>query len=353
MFINEKLHSPLFGYSEQIKRLYHKVCDKVNEKIKNSDFKYGKIDDIIHNYVFDCQEIEIKIDINEIGIDIIKMSTPINFYVYNINDKKFEDYFIQNTGTRNLIYGNVDYSMEQYVNNDIMHIDDEDFNCHVYSYNGKIDPKSFYLLFYHEFNHLYRRYNILKRENDIEKRNDIIQANITNDIMNNIKGTNSLSNMDKSVLCDVVYMLLDKDELYAFANSIKGELIDAYKNGEENIEEIFKRTETYKEYFRLNRCCDYINDMSAEKLYKLCIIYNNVYERHNHKNKFQKYYDNGDDVGFKKRLLFYLKRNLNLFRKQIMIICGTTEMMETYRYIGNVERERRDGKDVWLRSYSI
>lgn len=349
MFINEKLHSPLFGYSEQIKRLYYKVCDEVNKRIKNFKFEYVKVNDILYNYTFNAQKIEIKIDINDIGIDVIRLSGPINFYVYNINDKIFEDYFNMNRGTRNLIYGNTDYSINQHIDDNIMYIDDEDFNCYVYSYNGKIDSKSFYLLFYHEFNHLYRRYNILKHNNEIEKNNDIIQANITKDLMNNIRKNNSLSNIDKGVLCDIVYMLFDKDELYAFANSIKGELINVYKNTEGDVEEIFKKTEIYKEYLRLKRCYEYINDMDPEKLYKLCIIYNNVYEKYNYINKFKKYYDNGDDIKFKEKLLMCIKRNLDLFKRQIINICGTTELMENYIYVKDIKCGRRDGKDIWIR----
>lgn len=347
MFINEKLHSPLFGYSEQIKRLYYKVCDELNKKIHNDDFIYVDINNDRIDYI--AKYIKIKIELNEIGIDIVKLTKPINFHIYDIDDIKFKNYFNDNKGTRNLIYGDIYYSSEQYIKDDIMYIDDNDFNCYIYSYNGKIDPKSFYLLFYHEFNHLYRRYNILKNNNEIEKNNDIIQANITNDLMNNIRKNNSLSNIDKGVLCDVVYMLLDKDELYAFANSIKGELINVYKNAEGNVEEIFKRTEIYKEYLRLKRCYEYINDMDPEKLYKLCIIYNNVYEKYNYKNRFKKYYDNGDDIKFKEKLLMYIKRNLDLFKRQIINIYGTTELMENYIYVKDIKHGRRDGKDMWIK----
>lgn len=347
MFINEKLHSPLFGYSEQIKGLYYKVCDELNRKIHNDDFIYVNINNDRFDYI--AKYIKIKIELNEIGIDIVKLTKPINFHIYDIDDIKFKNYFNDNKGTRNLIYGDIYYSSEQYIKDDIMYIDDNDFNCCIYSYNRTIDSRSFYLLFYHEFNHLYRRYNILKNNNEIEKNNDIIQANITNDLMNNIRKNNSLSNIDKGVLCDVVYMLLDKDELYAFANSIKGELINIYKNAAGDVEEIFKKTEIYKEYLRLKRCYEYINDMDPEKLYKLCIIYNNVYEKYNYRNKFKKYYDSGDDIKFKEKLLMYIKRNLDLFKRQIINICGTTELMENYIYVKDIKQGRRDGKDMWIR----
>ncbi len=345
MYIIEKFHTPLYGYSKQIEKLYHIVCDELNRKIQNDDFIYTNINDDRIDYV--AKYVKIKIELGEIGIDIVKLTKPINFYIYDIDDIKFKNYFNDNKGTRNLIYGNIYYSDEQYIKDDIMYIDDNDFNCYIYSYNGKIDPRSFYLLFYHEFNHLYRRYNVLKNNNEIEKNRDIVQANITKDLVDNLKNDKSLSDKDKNVLIDIVYMLLDKDELYAFANSIKGELINLYKKSS-NIEDIFKNTQTYKEYLKLQKCYEYITNMSPEKLYKLCIIYNIVYERYNYRNKFKKYYDNGDDIMFKEKLLFYVKRNLDLFKKQIMTICYSTDMMESYRYTGNIKRGKRDGKELWL-----
>ena len=144
-------------------------------------------------------------------------------------------------------------------------------------------------------------------------------------------------------------MLLNKDELYAFANSIKGELIAIYRYSTSNdsIENIFKSTQTYKEYLKLKYCYEYLVNMDPEQLFKFCIILYKVYNRYDYKNQFEKYYLNSDDVAFKNKLLFIVKRNLDLFRKQILNICYSTEIMENYKF-RDKQRGKVDGKMMKL-----
>ena len=149
-----------------------------------------------------------------------------------------------------------------------------EINC--YALNDKLNVHSFTSVFYHEFNHAYENYNLLKNSSGARSMSDInSHMRYKNSIMM-IKSKHKSYNKVGWIL----YRLWDKSELISGAASIYAELKEMGSKRGNFIKDI-ERTNSYKRYKMLKK---YIDDIKNEDMITDTLWKNIAYLMGNYKN---------------------------------------------------------------------
>lgn len=229
--MNESLGSPLNDFISDIVDLY----DAINTKLISGKCKVVPEDVIeIPNTNYKGELHTIKLNLNDIFINKLFHSKKqyIIINVYNVstsedNVDKLNRVLMKNTRGYSLAN---EYDKVENKTLKNRYVDDR-LNLVCFSINKRLSPLSFFTIFYHEFNHLFRNYSEIR--SSYSNINYIEKTNIYNSIYDSLVNENidGLSRYTRTILGNIFYYLLNDDELNAFSTQFIAEYIAARVNG--------------------------------------------------------------------------------------------------------------------------
>lgn len=251
--IDESLGSPLNDYISEIISLYNNI----NDKLITGKYKVVP-EDVINvpgtNYKAELHHL--KINLNDISLNKIFYSKRqfLILDVYNIktseNNINHLNRIIINNSKGLTISNSLDKISRRKIKN--KYINDR-IQIQCFSINGKLVPISFFILFYHEFNHFFRNYSELHKTNT--NLNYINKINVYEKIYNNLINNtfDELSNKLCNIIAELFYYLLNDDELNAFSTQYIAEYISKRiindKSSYYEVNELIEDLELYIDVF--------------------------------------------------------------------------------------------------------
>lgn len=337
MQLLEKKHSPLYDYSEEVKNLYNLINEKIKQYKKSDNYE------IIRNFYFSddiilpAEKFKIIIsDFNSLGFSNINIKNlNLVFTIYNTNSEEFKDYFYKNSKISDyFISDRFHNTTNQKFSNTYFDLDNENLEFEIITYHYQINPQDFFRLFYHEFNHVFKDCNLLKNNNK-EYLNSIYDSWNIKEIIRDITFCNKFSEKEKHAINNIIYKLYSKDELYAFSNSIDGELYvilsDKKYLDDINTGRVLMQTNIWQTYLDLHKDIKIVESISSEKLFELCrfMARNDIYNEVN--SRIFRYYDNSLEDDFKNYFIKLANKRLSIFKSRISkILNNYIEINESF-----------------------
>ena len=275
--ISESLGSPLNDYISEIISLYNNI----NDKLITGKYKVVP-EDIINvpgtNYKAELHHL--KINLNDISLNKIFYAKRqfLILDIYNIktseNNVDHLNKVIINNSKGLTISNSLDKISRRKLKNKYVN-DRIQLQC--FSINGKLVPISFFILFYHEFNHFFRNYSELYKSNtNLDYINKInIYEKISNNLVNNT--FNELSNKLCNIVAELFYYLLNDDELNAFSTQYVAEYIakrinndkSSYYEVNELIDDLELYIDIFNKYIDCNNLYKVLVNIALESEYKI------------------------------------------------------------------------------------
>ena len=334
--ITERKHSPLTDYSDEVRNLYNFINSELKKKKKNEDFITYTLN--IENIDVPVQEYSIKIDdFNSLGFSNINIKNlGIEISVINSDDERFGKFFVDNAKiTNNFAGGKFHAKPEFSYENGVYDAKGESLMLEIYSYKLRIYPQDFFRLIYHEFNHIFKDFNNIKN-NKTGYLKSLDNADLLTFITKEIDKNINFTEEEKYALNLVLYKLFFMDELYAFSNSIDGELYVILSKkkfiGKNDLQRTIEKTCVWQDYLELNDALDIVKSISYKRLFYICeLVVEFANDKNKVYNKFSYYYDKTLKLEFARYFLNLLTTRLNIFRKRILkIVNNYVEMNESF-----------------------
>ena len=333
--ITERKHSPLTDYSDEVRNLYNFINSELKKKKKNEDFITYTLN--IENIDVPVQEYSIKIDdFNSLGFSNINIKNlGIEISVINSDDERFGKFFVDNAKITNSFVGGKFHARPEFsYENGVYDAKGESLILEIYSYKLRIYPQDFFRLIYHEFNHIFRDFNTIKN-NKTGYLKSIHNANLLNYVNDKINKCNKFTETEKYVLNLVLYKLFFIDELYAFSNSIDGELYVILSKkkfvNRDDLQKTIEKTCVGQDYIELYNALDIVKNISYKRLFYICCFISEFGEKQDKIYPIYNYYYEYLEKEFAKYFLNLLTTRLNIFRKRILKIFNNyVEMNESF-----------------------